>query len=277
MDLPGGEIVNNGVRQSRFPYTTTTSVWGNGDCGPLVFVFKQDSYSRKVAQKLNAEYRDQIHIIYSGSDESHFMNGESTVRMWESCYGGLFARRRAQLGLTLQDRGALIFDQFTGNAAAATDLQRDLFLQTHNLRAVALPPKSSAVSQPCDGLHAYWRRLTDAYEEVMMGNAHNPLLRKRVEAIAQNAIGVAPLDYTSVDHVVLSGLWAWQNMPGPLRRWSWTSRGLVPHEAMAAMHQMTLEDIVDTDPKAVERLRKHYIVLENPPDAKPTAPEVGAD
>jgi hypothetical protein len=57
--------------------------------------------------------RGRLYVFASVSD-SHFMNTESTIRMYREHLGPTFRRRRQDLFLEGQ-RGGIIFDAFSGN------------------------------------------------------------------------------------------------------------------------------------------------------------------
>lgn len=85
---------------------------------------------------------------------------------------------------TSKDKGALVFDGFTGNSSNVNpglELRRDMFMSTNNITTFQFVAKSTADMQPCDAIHAYWRRLTDVYEQVSCGFSNDLTLRPRLE------------------------------------------------------------------------------------------------
>jgi len=172
----------------RIGYTCVTSLWGNGDLGPLVFVFAENVLPMKLMSYLNETYKGEIFIMTSGKAETHFMCGETTVQMWEQVYTGAFSARRVALGLTRSDaRGCLMHDAFTGNDADRDGLhdRRERWLKANNASVLAGPGGWSVHGQPADCIHAYWRRLCDTYEDVSFGYDTNPLKRRRLEDISK--------------------------------------------------------------------------------------------
>ena len=53
-------------------------------------------------------------VVFASVSDSHFMNTESTIRMYREHLGPTFRRRRQDLFLEGQ-RGGIIFDAFSGN------------------------------------------------------------------------------------------------------------------------------------------------------------------
>ena len=180
----GEEVCNIPILGQRNGYTVVTSLWANGDQGPLVFVFAENTMPKAVMQRLNDAYRGEIFIMSSGKENNHMMDAESTVQMWQKVYGPAFSKRRTHLGLTRQAaKGRLMFDAFTGNASTSdgTDRRRQVWLGENNITTMQGDGGWSVHGQPADCIHAYLRRLTDNYEDVLYGFSVNPLKRKRLE------------------------------------------------------------------------------------------------
>jgi hypothetical protein len=56
------EVAVASVIESRHPHTVVTSIWGNGDFGPLVFFFANGTFPQKEADRLNQKYRGRLYI-----------------------------------------------------------------------------------------------------------------------------------------------------------------------------------------------------------------------
>ena len=112
-----------------------------------------------------------MYVITSGKETTHFMDAESTVQMWENCYKYAFSQRRHSLGMTRAgNRGALLYDAFTGNEAmGGASVRRELFKTENNIECFQLDGRASVHGAPCDANHAYWRRLTDHTESFRYG------------------------------------------------------------------------------------------------------------
>ena len=118
------------------------------------------------------------------------MDGESTLRMWQECYTHALSHRRHSLGLTREHKACLLYDGFGGNEAMAPGLtkRRDMWLSENNCTTAMLQARSSASSQPCDASHAYWRRLTDHYEDLVFGFDQDPCKRATIQDSARTCL-----------------------------------------------------------------------------------------
>ena len=88
------EVVMASVVEARRPHTVVTSTWADGSPGPLVFWFAPGSFPSKEADRLNKKYASRLHIFFTGKD-THFMDGESTLRTWEEFFGPIMSMRQA--------------------------------------------------------------------------------------------------------------------------------------------------------------------------------------
>ncbi len=72
--------------------------------------------------------------------ETHFMDGETTLKMYEEAFTPAFRARRRLLEVDATARGALLFDRFTGNSAmcAALEARRGMWADADNV--ALLPP-----------------------------------------------------------------------------------------------------------------------------------------
>ena len=222
------------VSASRHAHTCVTTTWASGEPGPLIYVFPESQFPHERLIALNQYFKNEIWCVTSGKD-THFMDGEVTIRMWEECFANTFAQRRERFNLSLlaqafailerserlfqkhstssnvnytnallfrlsavlmtvclymhvfspsKDKGALVFDGFTGNSScvnAGLETRRKIFTDTNNIVTFQFVAKSTADMQPCDAIHAYWRRLTDVYEQVSCGFSNDITLRPRLE------------------------------------------------------------------------------------------------
>lgn len=66
------------VLNSRTGITAVSSIWGNGDLGPLAMCVANGSLKRTFIAEINQCYHGAIFIFESGS-ESHYMNAETTL------------------------------------------------------------------------------------------------------------------------------------------------------------------------------------------------------
>ena len=80
-------------------------------------------------EELNERFRGEMYILTSAKDHNHFMDAESTIQMWEGPLLDAFSKRRHELGLTRETRGALVYDAFMANESTSggTTVRRDLW------------------------------------------------------------------------------------------------------------------------------------------------------
>ncbi|CAK9063017.1 unnamed protein product [Durusdinium trenchii] len=149
------------VDGSRHSITIVTSVWGNGEAGPLCIVLPLGFISAEEQLALQEQFQPAVHFISSGRG-THFMNSDSVVDYLENVVGPSFERRRATLAERYnqsfeEEYGALLADSFTGHHTETEgyDIQRQAFSKQFR---ILLPEKQpggwSAAGQPCDAFHA---------------------------------------------------------------------------------------------------------------------------
>ena len=120
------------VDGSRHSITIVTSVWGNGEAGPLCIVLPLGFISAEEQLALQEQFQPAVHFISSGRG-THFMNSDSVVDYLENVVGPSFERRRATLAERYnqsfeEEYGALLADSFTGHHTETEgyDIQRTL-------------------------------------------------------------------------------------------------------------------------------------------------------
>ena len=70
---------------------------------------------------LNARFKGKALFLMSGTD-SHMMNGETVLQLYQELYSDGFKAQRLRHGLTHQHRGLLLCDGFTGSHAESGGL-----------------------------------------------------------------------------------------------------------------------------------------------------------
>ena len=130
--MPGKDARANNVQQSRHSFTLITSLWGNGEAGPLTLVLPLGFLRDEALQKLREKFAPDVFFLSSGRS-SHFMNADVVIDFYENVLGPSFERRRTVLqerySRCFQDEwGILLCDSFTGHhcSSAGHDAQRDL-------------------------------------------------------------------------------------------------------------------------------------------------------
>ena len=160
--------VHDPVSNARQPHTLCTSTWSDGTPGPLLSVWKEGTISHATMQKLNCRYAGRMLVVVTRSD-THFMNGELTVRYLEELVGPALRAKRKALNLDATARAGLIADAFTGNSAAEQLNLRERWCKENNVEMMGdIPGGWSKNGQPCDKFHAMFRRLTDIWEDVAL-------------------------------------------------------------------------------------------------------------
>ena len=98
--------VHDPVSNARLPHTLCTSTWSDGTPGPLLSVWKEGTISHATMQKLNSRFAGRMLVVVTRSD-THFMNGELTVRYLEELVGPALRAKRAGTGAPTSRRAAL--------------------------------------------------------------------------------------------------------------------------------------------------------------------------
>ena len=73
------------VKKYRSSLTVCTSMWGNGEAGPLGINVSEGIVSPCLRKKFNEEWKGRAYIMYSGT-RSHYMNSETTLELWEELF-----------------------------------------------------------------------------------------------------------------------------------------------------------------------------------------------
>ena len=116
------------------------------------------------------------------------MNAETTIEFYTKVVGPAFAYRREILtkrfGKNMADEwGLVLCDAFTGNFSEShgADLRRSEYLRSQRIVPPLLQPGGwSARGQPCDAVHATYRKYMSAYAEYLMG-FRGPLFERALE------------------------------------------------------------------------------------------------
>lgn len=126
----GKDARANNVGNSRHSVTLVTSLWGNGETGPLTVVLPLGFLPDSDVDSLRQKFEPEVYFISSGRG-SHFMTGDTIVTYYEEVLSPAFARRRTQLAernkKSYQDTwGLILCDAFTGHhsGSAGADIQR---------------------------------------------------------------------------------------------------------------------------------------------------------
>lgn len=132
MQNPAGRDARaDNIGGARHALTIVSSLWGNGEAGPLTVVLPVGFLKDEERHKLELQFAPDVYFLSSGR-ASHFMNAEIVVEFMEGVLGDAFQKRRTRLGerygRSFEDEwGLLLADSFTGHHATnqGSDLQRD--------------------------------------------------------------------------------------------------------------------------------------------------------
>ena len=91
-------------------------------------------------------------------------------------------------------------------------MRRRKWAKQTNAGFLPKPPGGwSAKGQPCDAFHAYFRLLTDQYEDQCLGYGHNIFRRPRPEDIPVSGCHIRK--HLSIQQIIECNIWAWHQMP----------------------------------------------------------------
>jgi len=183
--------VHDPVGNARQPHTLCTSTWSDGTAGPLLSVWKEGTISQEAITRINTRYAGRMLVMVTRSD-THFMNGELTVRYLEELVGPALRAKRQALGLDASARAGLLADAFTGNSSLEQEALRLRWCKENNVTMMSdIPGGWSKNGQPCDKFHAMFRRLTDIWEDMELmyqpDILNRPLLKDMLHGF--NSIG----------------------------------------------------------------------------------------
>ena len=109
-------------------------------------------------------------------------------------------------------------------------MRRRTWAKQTNAGFLPKPPGGwSAKGQPCDAFHAFFRVLTDRYEDQCLGYGHNIFRRPRPEDIPVSGCHIRK--HLSIQQIIECNIWAWHEMPDAQfrPRHHIYSRALPPH------------------------------------------------
>eukprot|EP00438_Fugacium_kawagutii_P030026 Skav210977 [mRNA] locus=scaffold712:63115:72325:- [translate_table: standard] len=95
-DKAGKDARADNIGGSRHSLTMVTSLWGNGECGPLTIVLPVGFLKDEEVSKLQQQFAPDVYFLSSGRS-SHFMNAEVVVQFFDSVLGDAFEKRRTRL------------------------------------------------------------------------------------------------------------------------------------------------------------------------------------
>jgi len=161
------------VENWRFPRTTTTLSWADGDLASAWITIRDGTAPDHVVQKLNEELEGVLHIH----------NQDSRTHMWSSCTMLHFLEwlsvqvrvKRMKHKLTLADGKALVLcDKATVHSCEAFEHLRQRWqIENHAIiihgstkDLVKVSPGWGASGAPNDGFHQWYHLLRQSYQKV---------------------------------------------------------------------------------------------------------------
>ena len=145
--------------KARKPFTFCASTWGDGTPGPVAFSVPYQGMPGQLMTDLNARFKGKALFLMSGTD-SHMMNAETVLQLYQELYSDGFKSQRLRHGLTHQHRGLLLCDGFTGSHAESAGLaqRRQRWADACNVELPAPQPGGwSAKGQPCDQCFSHYK------------------------------------------------------------------------------------------------------------------------
>ena len=197
---------------------------------------KEGFLSDKFVNKMNKDPKNigKVYIIVSQT-ESHMMTSDTTIELWRNLYGPAFVARRIQLGLPPDAKGLLIVDAFSGNHSflGGEDGRRKLFAEEFSIvLPLKMPGGWSAKGQPCDQVHAVYRRILGQVLDDMLGFGGNLLDRPLYEELQLTSLGTVKHQVKAVD-VIDRSIVAWNAVPTRQFAHAWVVTRLVAFQDMS--------------------------------------------
>lgn len=168
----------------RFPRTTTTLSWADGELSAAWITIKDGTAPDHVVKKLNDELAGVIEI-FSQDSKSHMWTA-STMLHFLSFMSTQLRLKRMKHNLTPKDGRALILcDKATQHACHAFEHLRKrwevencaLIVHGSTTDTVKIPPGWGAAGAPNDGFHQWFHLLRQSYQKVASGQGRYMELR----------------------------------------------------------------------------------------------------
>ena len=161
------------IEMWRFPRTTTTVSWSDGELGAAWITIKEGTAPDHVVKKLNDDLAGVLEI-HSQDSKSHMWNS-STMLHFLSFLSTQLRVKRQKLGLTPKDGRALILcDKASQHACHAFEGLRKrreienaaLIVHGNTHESIKIPPGWGAAGAPNDGIHEWFHLLRQSFQKV---------------------------------------------------------------------------------------------------------------
>ena len=169
----------------RFPRTTTTISWSDGELAAAWITIKEGSAPDHVVKQLNSELAGLLHIHVQ--DSKYHMWNSSTMLHFLDFLTVQLRMKRMKENLTPKDGRALILcDKASVHACQAFEPLRRrwenencaLICHGSSLDTVKIPPGWGAAGAPNDGWHQWYHLLRQSYQKVACNQGRHMKLRQ---------------------------------------------------------------------------------------------------
>ena len=173
----------------RFPRTTTTLSWADGDLGASWITIKEGAASEELVQKLNKELEGLL-TIHIQDSKSHMWNS-STMLHYLQCLTIQLRIKRLKHGLTTSSKALVFCDKAAVHATTAfaslrAQWEREnaaILCNGSSADYIKVPPGWGAVGAPNDGFHQFYHLLRQSFQKVSSGQARFLKLRASLDQL----------------------------------------------------------------------------------------------
>ena len=178
------------IENWRFPRTTTTLSWSDGELGASWITIKDGTAPDDVIRKLNEELAGILEI-HTQDSKSH-MWSSSTMLAYLQFLSTQLRLRRMKLKLTPKDGLALIIcDKAAVHACRAFSSLRQRWQQENHALIVngstddlvKVPPGWGATGAPNDGWHQFFHMLRQSYQKVASKQGRHLKIRSALDEL----------------------------------------------------------------------------------------------
>ena len=167
----------------RFPRTTTTLSWADGDLGASWITVKDGAAPEHIIKKLNEEMSGLLHIHCQ--DSKTHMWSSSTMLHYLEFLSVQLRMKRLKHGLSTQDKALIFCDKASVHSCTAFQQLRErwekengaIICHGSSSCTVKVPPGWGAVGAPNDGWHQFYHLIRQSYQKVACGQGRHMALR----------------------------------------------------------------------------------------------------
>ena len=176
------------IENWRFPRTTTTLSWSDGELATAWITVREGKVSDDVIKKLNEEMSGLLHI-HAQDSKSHMWNSTTMLHFlqWLSVQLRL---KRMKHKLSTKDRALVFCDKASVHACQAFyELRRqweheNCAIICHGSSSeIKVPPGWGAAGAPNDGFHQFYHLLRQSFQKVATGQGRYLKLRAALDKL----------------------------------------------------------------------------------------------